>query len=85
MQADGAVRGDGAVPRRRRLSALLAMAVIAAMLVLAVWAVPLGTRGIDPVSSNAGGGPAVIHDDAGSVHRDAGPAIVHDDAGSVNR
>jgi ferric-dicitrate binding protein FerR (iron transport regulator) len=84
MQADGLVRGDDAAPRRGRLNALLAIVVIAAMLVLVVWVAPLATRGVDPVSSNADGGPAVLHDDAGSVHRDAGSAVLHDDAGEVN-
>jgi hypothetical protein len=43
--------------------------VVAAVLALAVWAVPLATSGVGTSSSvpKAGAGSALIHDDAGNV------------------
>ena len=86
MQADGAVRGDTTIPRPRRLRALLAIVVIAALVALLVWAAPLATggAGVEDAFPNVGAGSAVLHDDAGNVHSNAGSAIVHDDAGSVH-
>lgn len=66
MQADGAVRGDTTMPRPRRLRALLAIVVIAALVALLVWAVPFATSGVG--AEAAGTGSAIVHDDAGSVH-----------------
>ena len=74
MHVDGAVQGVSTRPRRRRLNMLLAIVaivVIAAMVALLVWAPPLARSGVGAEDSNpkAGAGSAVIHDDAGYVHR----------------
>jgi hypothetical protein len=89
MQVDGALRGGSTIPRRKRPNALLAVAavvVIAAMMALLVWAAPLATSGVgaEDANPNAGAGSAVLHDDAGNVHRNAGSAFLHDDAGNVH-
>ena len=86
MQAGGVAKG--AIPRRRRLNVVLAIAVvvaIAALTALLVRTVPLATGGVEAGAANPGAGAAVLHDDAGDVHPGAGSAIVHDDAGEVNR
>lgn len=83
MQADGAVRGASTIPRRGRLSVLLAIVVIAAMVALLVWTAPFATSGVGAEDAGAGSA-AVVHDDAGNVHPNAGSAVVHDDAGSVH-
>ena len=69
MQADGAVRGDNTIPRPRRLRALLAIVVVAAVVALLVWTAPLVTSGAGTEEANpsAGASSAVVHDDAGSV------------------
>jgi hypothetical protein len=92
VQTGGALRGAHTLPSRGRLSALLATATvlaIAAFMVLAVWAGPLAVGGVETRETvpAAGVGTAVVHDDAGSVHRGLAPgyAPVHDDAGSVTR
>ena len=76
MQVSGPVQGASTIPRRRRLNALLAIAaivVIAAMVALMVWVVPLATSGVgtEDAISKAGAGSAVIHDDAGNMPTDA--------------
>jgi ferric-dicitrate binding protein FerR (iron transport regulator) len=68
MQLDGALPGGSTRPRRRRLNVLVAIVVIAAMVALLVWAAPFGRSGVG--AQDAGAGSAVIHDDAGNVHRD---------------
>ena len=89
MQVDGAVQGGSTVPRRRRLNVLVAMVVIvviAAMVALLIWAAPFASSGVgaEDAKPNAGAGSAIIHDDAGNVHRNAGSAVIHDDAGNVH-
>jgi hypothetical protein len=90
MQLDGALRGGAdAIPRRRRLNlllAILAIVVIAAMVALLVWAAPFASSefGAEDANPNSGAGSAILHDDAGNVHRDAGSAVIHDDAGNVH-
>ncbi len=86
MQADGAIQGGSTKPRRGRLNVLLATLVIAAMVALAVWVVPLATRqvGAEDAIPKAGLGSTIIHDDAGNVHRNAGSVVLHDDAGNVH-
>ena len=89
MQVDGAAHGVGAIPRRKRLNELLAIVavvVIAAMVALLVWASPLARSGAEAQDANpsAGMGSAVLHDDAGYVHRGVGSAVLHDDAGNVH-
>ena len=90
MQVDSAAHGVGTIPRRRRLNVLLAfvaVVVIAAMVALMVWVVPLVTSGVgvQDANPNAGAGSAVIHDDAGYMllEAGAGSAVVHDDAGNM--
>ena len=87
MQVDGALQGGSTIPRRRRLNVLLAIVVIAAMVALLIWSAPLARSGVgaEDAKPSAGAGSAVIHDDAGNVHRDAGSAVLHDDAGYVHR
>ncbi len=86
MQVDGAVQGVSTIPRRRRLNVLLAIVVIAAMVALLVWAAPLARSGVGAKNANpnAGAGSAVVHDDAGNVHRNVGSAVIHDDAWNVH-
>ena len=86
MQVDGALQGGSTVPRRRRLNVLVAIVVIAAMVALLIWAAPFASSGVgaEDAKPNAGAGSAIIHDDAGNVHRDAGSAVLHDDAGNVH-
>jgi hypothetical protein len=61
---------------------LLAIVVVASMAALLVWAGALATSGVGAEGASAGS--AIIHDDAGNVHRGAGSAVIHDDAGKVN-
>ncbi len=89
MQVDGALHGGSTIPRRSRLNvllAVLAILVIAAMVALLVWASPLARSGAEAQDANpsAGMGSAVLHDDAGYVHRGVGSAVLHDDAGNVH-
>jgi hypothetical protein len=51
------------------LLAIAAIVVIAAVVALQVWVVPLATSGVgaEAASSNAGAGSAIIHDDAGNM------------------
>lgn len=86
MQAGSAARrGVSTIPRRRRLNVLLTIAavlVVAVVVALAVWMVPLTTTEVGTdAAPKAGGGSAVLHDDAGNVRPGAVSAIVHDDAG----
>lgn len=74
MQAGGTLRqGVGTIPARRRPNALLltiaAVLVVAAVLALLVWVVPLATSGgaAEEVIPESRAGSAVIHDDAGNV------------------
>ena len=65
MQVGGAVQGAGAIHPRRRLNVLLALAaivVIAAVVALMVWVVPLATSGVgaEDAAPKAGAGSAVI-------------------------
>ena len=74
MQVDGAVQGVSTRPRRRRLHVLLvlvAVVVIGAMVALLIWTAPLARSGVgaQDANPNAGAGSAVLHDDAGNVHR----------------
>jgi hypothetical protein len=76
VPAGGAGQGAGTIHPRRRLNALQAIAavvVIAAMVTLVVWIVPLATSGgeAEDVNPNAGAGSAIIHDDAGNLPTDA--------------
>jgi long-subunit fatty acid transport protein len=72
------------------LLAIATIVVIAAMVALLVWAAPLARSGVGAEDANAGAGTgtgagsAVIHDDAGNVHRNTGSAPIHDDAGNVH-
>ena len=84
MQVDGAAQGASTRPRRRRLNVLLTIVVIAAMVALLVWAAPLARSGVGAQDANPDAGSAIIHDDAGYVHRNAGSAVLHDDAGNVH-
>ena len=78
MQAHGAARGAGVgtttMPQRGgRLEVLVAIAaivVIAAVVALMVWVVPLATSGVgaEGAISKASAGSAIIHDDAGNVN-----------------
>jgi hypothetical protein len=88
MQVGSAVHGVSTVPRRRRLNvlvAILAIVVIAAVVALLVWVVPLATSGVgaEVANPNAGAVPAVLHDDAGDMLSGAVPAGIHDDAGNM--
>jgi hypothetical protein len=76
MQVSGPVEGVSTIPRRRRLEVLVAIAaivVIAAVVALMVWVVPLATSGVgaEDAIPKAGAGSAVIHDDAGNMPTDA--------------
>jgi hypothetical protein len=90
MQVDGALQRGSTRPRRRRLNVLLAImavVVIAAVVALLVWAAPLARSGAgaqDASPNKAVAGSAIIHDDAGNVHRKAGSAVIHDDAWNVH-
>jgi hypothetical protein len=91
MQVGGAVQGASTIHPRRRLNVVLAIAaivVIAAVVALVVWVVPLATSGVgaEDAIPKVGAGSAVIHDDAGKVLPDAGvvPAVVVDEAGNVH-
>jgi hypothetical protein len=88
MQVGSAVHGVSTVPRRSRLNvlvAILAIVVIAAVVALLVWVVPLATSGVgaEVANPNAGAVPAVLHDDAGDMLSGAVPAGIHDDAGNM--
>jgi hypothetical protein len=91
VQTGGVMRGANAIPRRRRLNALMAgvaVLAIAALVALMVWVGPLGfnrAKAGDTVPG-AGAGTAVIHDDAVNVHPGLalGYATVYDDAGNVH-
>jgi hypothetical protein len=91
MQVGGAVQGASTIHPRRRLNVVLAIAaivVIAAVVALVVWVVPLATSGVgaEDAIPKVGAGSAVIHDDAGKALPDAGvvPAVVVDEAGNVH-
>lgn len=84
MQVDGALRGGSTIPRRRRLNVVLAIVVISAMAALLVWTAPLATSGVGAEDANPNAGSAIVHDDAGNMHRNAGSAVLHDDAGNVH-
>jgi hypothetical protein len=80
------------------LLTMAAILVVAAMVAVAVWVVPLATSGVgaEDAIPKAGSGSAVVHDDAGNVGSlsyplphgkvvsGAVPAVVHDDAGNLN-
>ncbi len=100
MQLGGALGGASTRPRRWRLNALLAIAamvVIAGVVALMVWVVPLATSWVETeeVVPKAAAGSAVIHDDAGNVGNlpyplphgkvvsGTGSAVIHDDAGNM--
>jgi hypothetical protein len=77
MQAGGAARGAGAIPRRGRLEVLLAIAAVVAvtaMVAFLMWMPPLTTSGVgaDDAIPRAGAGSAIIHD-AGSMNRYSDP------------
>ena len=81
MQAHGAARGAGVgtttMPQRGgRLEVLVAIAaivVIAAVVALMMWVVPLATSGVgaEDAISKASADSAIIHDDAGNLPTDA--------------
>ena len=76
MQVSGPVEGVSTIPRRRRLEVLVAIAaivVIAAVVALMVWVVPLATSGVgaEDAISKASANSAIIHDDAGNLPTDA--------------
>jgi hypothetical protein len=88
------------LPGRGQTEALLALAailVVAAMVAVAVWVVPIATSGVgaEDVAPKAATGSAVVHDDAGNVGSLSYPlphgkvvsgapsAVVHDDAGNM--
>jgi hypothetical protein len=77
MQAGGAARGAGTIPRRGRLEVLLAIAVVVVVTVMVafvMWTLPITTSGVEDAIPGAGGaGPAIIHDDAGSMNRFSNP------------
>jgi hypothetical protein len=90
VQTGGALQGAHTIPPRGRLNALLAVVAVlatAAFMALVVWAGPLGFGRVEIGEKvpAAGGGTAVVHDDAGSVTRGlaSGYVPVHDDAGNV--
>jgi hypothetical protein len=88
MQVGSAVHGVSTVPRRRRLNvlvAILAIVVIAAVVALLVWVVPLAMSGVgaEVANPNAGAVPAVLHDDAGDMLSGTVPAGIHNDAGNM--
>ncbi len=81
MQANGALQGGRTIPRRGRLQvvlAILAIVVIAAMVALLVWVVPLATSGVgaEDAIPKAGAGSAIVHDNAGNVHRNEGSGVM---------
>jgi hypothetical protein len=70
VQVGDTVQSESTIPRRRRLNVLLAIAaivLIAAVVTLQVWVVPIATSsgGAEAANYKAGAGSAVIHDDAG--------------------
>jgi hypothetical protein len=74
MRVPSAGRGVVTIPGRGgRLDVLLAIAAIVmlvAVMALLVWAVPLAMSGAQTANPSMGyAGSAVIHDDAGNVHR----------------
>jgi hypothetical protein len=69
MQANGALRGDTTIPRPRRLRALLAIVVIAALVALLIWAAPFAASGGGAEVSNPSAGSAIVHDDVGNTNR----------------
>ncbi len=76
MQVSGPVEGVSTISRRRRLEELVAIAaivMIAAVVALMVWVVPLATSGVgaEDAISKASAGSAIIHDDAGNLPTDA--------------
>ena len=84
MQGGSAVQGVSTTPRGGRSGVLLAILVIAA---LVVWTSPFATNGgagAEDAIPKAGAGPAIVHDDAGTVHSNAGSAVLHDDGGNVH-
>jgi hypothetical protein len=81
------VQGASTIHPRRRLNVLLAIAaivVIAAVVALVVWVVPLATSEVGAEDANPNMVPAVIHDDAGTMNPGAGAVVVLDDAGNVH-
>jgi hypothetical protein len=60
MQVSGPVQGVSTIPRRRRLNALVAIVVIAAVVALMVWVVPLATSGVGAEDAIPKAGSAVI-------------------------
>ncbi len=88
MQVYGAARGGaGTVPRGGgRLQAWLAVAailVILALMALLAQGAPPATGGAEDANLKAGGGSAIVHDDAGNMPPSTSSAIVHDDAGKM--
>jgi hypothetical protein len=85
MQAYGAAQrgGVGTITRRggRWLEAMLTLATI--LVIVAVMA--LMTRGMVIPADKGGVGPAIVHDDPGTVYSSLAPcfAPIHDDAGNM--
>lgn len=84
MQPDEAVRGGGNKPRRGRLTALLAIVVVAAIAALVVVrAVPIARSGVGAEEANPNAGAAIIHDDPWNMPSNTRPAITHDDPWNI--
>jgi hypothetical protein len=87
MQVGGLVQGAGAIHPPRRLEVLLAIAaivVIAAVVALVVWVVPLATSGVgtEDAVPKAGAGSAVIPNEGlyyPLPHGKAAPAVIDTD------
>ena len=74
MQVGGAVQGAGTIHPRRRLEVLLAIAaivVIAAVVALVVWVVPLAASGVraEDAIPKADTPWVTLYDDEGNAHR----------------
>src|SRR5215213_6926056 len=91
MQVGGAVQGASTIHPRRRLNVVLAIAaivVIAAVVALIVWVVPLATSGVgaEDAAPKAGAGSAVIPNEGLYYPLPQGkvaPVGMHDDAGNM--
>jgi hypothetical protein len=99
MQVGGLVQGAGAIHPRRRLEVLLAIAaivVIAAVVALVVWVVPLAASGVgaEDAIPKAETPWVTLYDDEGNAHlvhvrtggaEDAPPWVrLYDDEGNVH-
>ncbi len=88
MQVHGAARGGaGTVPRGggwlQALLAVAAIVVLLALMSLLAQGVSPATGGAEDANLKAGGGSAIVHDDAGNMSPSTSLAIIHDDAGNM--